>query len=130
MMMRIGSSMSICYRCMTGASKSTPCYSFERLRNAEQYETIGGAAYLAEVGAQVPTAAHAEYYARIVAEKAVLRSLVHAGTDILHDAYDPTSDTRELLSKAEEKVFGILESRTSSEVQEIGEVMQESLDPD
>ena len=43
----------------------------------------------------------------------VLRSLIHAGTDILHDAYDPTSDTREMLSKAEERIFGILESRGS-----------------
>ncbi len=100
----------------------------ERLRTAGQYETIGGAAYLAEVGQQVPTAAHAEYYAKIVADKSLLRALIHAGTDILHDAYDPTADTREMLSKAEEKVFGILESRSASEVQVISEVLQESLD--
>ncbi|MCH2115303.1 MAG: replicative DNA helicase [Pirellulales bacterium] len=100
----------------------------ERLRSAEQYESIGGAAYLAEVGQQVPTAAHAEYYARIVADKGVLRSLIHAGTDILHDAYDPAANTRDMLSKAETKVFGILESRTAGEVRVIGEVLQESLD--
>ena len=88
----------------------------ERLRTADQYDSIGGAAYLAEVGQQVPTAAHAVYYAGIVADKSVLRSLIHAGTDILHDAYDPTADTRDMLSKAEEKVFGILESRGSGEV--------------
>ena len=55
------------------------------LRNADQYESIGGAAYIGELGNDVPTAAHAEYYAKIVADKAVLRSLLHAGTDILHD---------------------------------------------
>ena len=100
----------------------------ERLRTADQYDSIGGAAYLAEVGQQVPTAAHAVYYAGIVADKSVLRSLIHAGTDILHDAYDPTADTRDMLSKAEEKVFGILESRGSGEVKVISEVLQESLD--
>ncbi|MCG8449188.1 MAG: replicative DNA helicase [Pirellulales bacterium] len=111
-----------------GGQQIDPMLLVERLRSADQYETIGGAAYLAEVGRQVPTAAHAEYYARIVAEKSVLRSLIHAGTDILHDAYDPTADTREMLSKAEEKVFGILESRSSGELQVISEVLQESLD--
>ncbi len=99
----------------------------ERLRSADQYESIGGAAYIGELGSVVPTAAHAEYYAKIVADKAVLRSLIHAGTDILHDAYDPTADTREMLSKAEEKVFGILESRGTGELSKISEVLHNSL---
>lgn len=105
-----------------------PMLLVERLRSADQYETIGGAAYLAELGSIVPTAAHAEYYAKIVADKAVLRSLIHAGTDILHDAYDPTADTREMLSKAEERVFGILDARGGSQLSMIAEVLQESLD--
>ena len=104
-----------------------PMLLVERLRTADQYELIGGAAYIAELGGVVPTAAHAEYYAKIVADKAVLRSLIHAGTDILHDAYDPTADTREMLSKAEEKVFGILESRGTGELNKISDVLHESL---
>jgi len=100
----------------------------ERLRSEDHFEAIGGAAYLAEIGQQVSTAAHAEHYARIVADKSVLRSLIHASTDILHDAYDPTADTRQLLSMAEEKVFGILESRGTGELSQISEVLQESLD--
>lgn len=105
-----------------------PMLLVERLRTADQYESIGGAAYIAELGGVVPTAAHAEYYAKIVADKSVLRSLIHAGTDILHDAYDPTSDTREMLSKAEEKVFSILESKGGAELTAISEVLQRSLD--
>jgi replicative DNA helicase len=100
----------------------------ERLRHSGQYDGIGGAAYLAEVGQQVSTAAHAEYYAKIVADKAMLRALILAGTDILHDAYDPTSDTREMLSKAEERIFGILESRGRGEVSPISDVLQDAMD--
>lgn len=100
----------------------------ERLRSAGQFESVGGAAYLAELGGQVPTAAHAEYYAKIVSDKSVLRSLIHAGTDILKEAYDTTSSSRETLSKAEEKIFGILESRASGELSAISDVLQESLD--
>lgn len=111
-----------------GGQQIDPMLLVERLNNAEQYETVGGAAYLAEIGRQVPTAAHAEYYAKIVSDKSVLRSLIHTGTDILHDAYEPSADTREMLSKAEERVFGILESKSAGEVKDIREVLQQSMD--
>jgi replicative DNA helicase len=51
-----------------------------------------------------------------------------ASTDILREAYDPTSEPRQILSRAEEKIFGILESSTSGEVTNIHDVLQESLD--
>ena len=105
-----------------------PMLLVERLRNSGQFEAIGGAVYLAEVGQQVSTAAHAEYYARIVADKAKLRSVILAGTDILHDAYEPTCDAREMLSKAEERIFGILESGGHGEVSPVSEVLQDAMD--
>jgi replicative DNA helicase len=111
-----------------GGKSIDPMLLVESLRRAEVYEAIGGAAYLAEIGQVVPTAAHAEYYARIVAEKSVLRSLIHAGTDIVHDAYDPTLETRQALGRAEEKIFGILDSRGSSDLSSINEVLHESLE--
>jgi replicative DNA helicase len=100
----------------------------DRLKKSDAYESTGGAAYLAEIGRQVPTAAHAEYYARIVADKAVLRSLIHASVDIQQFAYDPTCETREILGQAEERVFAILEDRGAGQVTPIAEVLQESLD--
>ena len=105
-----------------------PMLLVERLRHSGHYDAIGGAAYLAEIGQQVSTAAHAEYYSRIVADKSMLRALILAGTDILHDAYDPTSDTREMLSKAEERIFGILDSRGRGEVSPISDVLQDAMD--
>jgi replicative DNA helicase len=100
----------------------------ERLKKAGVYDAVGGAAYLAEVGRQVPTAAHAEYYAGIVAEKSLLRSLIHASIEIQQHAYDHSADTREILGKAEERIFGILEERGAGQASPISEVLQESLD--
>jgi replicative DNA helicase len=100
----------------------------ERLRRAECYDQVGGAAYLGEVMKEVPTAAHAVYYARIVADKSVLRSLILASTQIVHDAYDPTTETRQLLGRAEERIFAILEQRGGAVMKSIAEVLQESLD--
>jgi len=99
----------------------------QRLKDAGEYEAVGGAAYIAEVGESVPTAAHAEHYARIVSDKAMLRSLIHASTDILKDAYTPDSEPRQMLSRAEEKVFAILEAKGGGHVKELGEVLGQAL---
>src|SRR5690606_19737044 len=50
-----------------------------------------------------------------------------ASTDIIHDAYDPTIEPRAILSRAEERVFSILESKGQGQVQSIREVLQEAL---
>ncbi|TWT88403.1 Replicative DNA helicase [Pseudobythopirellula maris] len=99
----------------------------QRLRDSGEYEAIGGAPYLAEVGQAVATAAHAEHYAHIVREKATLRALIHAGTDILKDAYDPSGEPRQVLARAEEKVFAILEEKEQGKLASIRDVLHESL---
>jgi replicative DNA helicase len=99
----------------------------QHLKDAGEYEVVGGAAYLLELTQEVATAAHAEHYARIVRDKAVLRSLIHAGTDIIQEASDPTVDAREMLSRAEEQVFRILDSKGDNQVTSIREVLHESL---
>jgi replicative DNA helicase len=99
----------------------------ERLRASGNYETIGGVAYIAELAQAVPTAAHAQYYASIVRDKAILRSLIHASTDILRDAYDESTDARHMLGRAEERVFSILEQGSGGEVASISDVLHESL---
>lgn len=104
-----------------------PVLLAQRLRDSGQYELVGGAAYLLELGQAVATAAHAEYYARIVRDKSVLRSLIHAGTDIIQEAYEPASDARETLARAEQRVFGILDTKGDTQVRTVREVLHESL---
>lgn len=101
----------------------------DRLKNAGDYENLGGAAFLAEVTQSVPTAANATYYANIVLDKAILRSLIHTGTEIVRDAYDQTRGGRDLLNNAEEKMFRIRDQRTQSrEVAEIHDVLMEAFE--
>ena len=101
----------------------------DQLKNAGDYESIGGAAFLAEVTQSVPTAANATYYANIVLDKAILRSLIHTGTEIVRDAYDQTQGGRDLLNHAEEKMFRIRDQRTQSrEVVEIHDILMEAFE--
>ncbi|HEV3021337.1 MAG TPA: DnaB-like helicase N-terminal domain-containing protein, partial [Pirellulales bacterium] len=99
----------------------------ERLKQHDDLEAVGGVAYLAEVIESVDTAAHAVYYARIVRDKATLRSLIHTSTEILRDAYDPTIDSGDMLSLAEEKLLFLLDEGGASELAPLQDVLAEAL---
>jgi len=100
----------------------------DRLKKAGELDAVGGTNYLAEIAVAVPTAAHAQYYAQIIQDKATLRSLIVSSTEILREAYDETVDSREMLSRAESKVFGVLEHRgAGAQTKDIGSILSEAL---
>jgi replicative DNA helicase len=81
---------------------------FERHGEAN---AIGGAAYLAELANNTPSAANIRAYADIVRDKSVLRKLIEAGTEIAGDGFNPGSRaTPEILEAAEQRVFKIAEA--------------------
>ena len=79
----------------------------EELNKRGQSEDVGRAAYLAELWDAAPTAANAEYYARIVRDKGIVRSLIHASTEILRDSYEQSQPAEELLEGAERKILDV-----------------------
>lgn len=99
---------------------------FETLKTRKQVEDVGGAAYLAELWDAAPTAANAEYYARIVRDKAVVRNLIHANTELLRDAYDGVMSADELLGMAERKVLEIAERGTVGVTKTLEDAMLEA----
>ncbi|HEU0276671.1 MAG TPA: replicative DNA helicase [Rhodanobacteraceae bacterium] len=96
------------------ATAGNPCDAvtlgewFERHGEAN---AIGGAAYLAELANNTPSAANIRAYADIVRDKSVLRKLIEAGTEIAGDGFNPGSRaTPEILEAAEQRVFKIAEA--------------------
>ncbi len=100
----------------------------EELRHREQLESVGGLSYLATVAAVVPSAANVEHYAKIVEEKAVLRSLSAAATRILSRVYQPTEDLEVLLDDAERLILEIAQRRTVRGYESLKEVLHRTLD--
>lgn len=83
----------------------------EELKKTNELESSGGAGYLAQLLDAVPTAANIEYHSRIVREKALLRRLIEAASDIIRDVYDQGErDVEEVLDHAEQRVFRVAES--------------------
>jgi replicative DNA helicase len=95
----------------------------EELVRSSELEEVGGLPYLAEILESVPHAAHARYYADIVHDKWIQRSLIYACTDILRDSYDPTGSTSELLQSAERSIFQILEGLEQTANFDIGKIL-------
>jgi len=100
----------------------------DRLIANEDLEIVGGSGRMAEIFSSVPTAAHAVYYAEIVREKATLRELIATCTHILTESYEPASESKSMLAKAEQQVFAIRENRQRSNLASIDEVLQTAMD--
>ncbi len=79
----------------------------EELKQRGQIENVGGYKAMAELWEAAPTAANAEYYARIVRDRAMVRDLIHASTEILRDSYDQVVPADELLASAERKILEV-----------------------
>jgi len=99
----------------------------DQLKANGDLEAVGGSAYLAELASQVPTAANIAYYARIVREKAILRHLIRASTDIASRGLEERGDVDDFLDDAEQAIFDIAEKRISSSFVRVGDVMTETI---
>jgi len=78
-----------------------------RLQERELLEASGGASYLGELTAAVPSAANARHYAEIVSKKNIMRSLIAAAEHIEGLGYEEQNEVDELLDSAEKKILEI-----------------------
>jgi len=98
------------------------------LNEQKHVEDIGGYAYIAQLWDAAPTAANAEYYAKIVRDKALVRNLIHASTEILRDAYDQSCPADELLGEAERKILDIAEMGVAGQTVTLQDALREAYD--
>jgi len=79
----------------------------EELRKNGTLEKCGGPYYLVELSNRVASAANIEYHARIIQQKWMQRKLIEAGSLILQEAYQDTTDIFEMIGDAEKAIFDI-----------------------
>jgi replicative DNA helicase len=91
---------------------------------------LGGAPYLHTLIATVPTAANAAYYAEIVAEKAILRRLVEAGTRIVQLGYHGSegAEVNDVVDRAQAAIYDVTERSTSEDYVPLEELLQPTMD--
>ena len=100
----------------------------DELKRKNQLDDIGGSAFLTELTNYVPTAAHAESYAEIVAQKAVRRRLIKASGEISELSYNEESTTQELLQQAEAELFSVSDQSLKQDLVSIESILTDSFD--
>ncbi|HRQ97895.1 MAG TPA: replicative DNA helicase [Candidatus Saccharibacteria bacterium] len=100
----------------------------DELKRKKDLDIIGGSAYLTELTNYVPTAAHAEAYAELVAQKAVRRRLIKASGEISELGYNEETTTEELLEKAEAELFSVSDQSLKQDLVSIESILTESFD--
>jgi replicative DNA helicase len=98
----------------------------EFLSQAKQMDEIGGPGYLAELWDAAPSAAHFRQYAEIVRQKAIVRNLIHACTDLQAEAYDQGQPASELLDSAERRILEIAEMGITGDTITLHDAIQEA----
>lgn len=98
----------------------------EELFQLKQHDDIGGLGYIQDLWEATPTAANAIYYAHIVRDRSLVRSLIHASTEILRDAYDQAQSPEEMLASAERKILEIAEKGTTDKLITLEDAINEA----
>ncbi|MFO8013423.1 MAG: replicative DNA helicase [Phycisphaerae bacterium] len=103
----------------------------EALGQRGELEDVGGEDYLVTLADSTPTVANAEYYAKVVKEKSLLRGLINAAAEIIRDAHTP-DQVDEVLDRCEQRIFDVVERKIVGQATDmrsiLAEVMQK-LDP-
>ncbi|WP_438832229.1 replicative DNA helicase [Streptococcus pluranimalium] len=91
-------------------------------------QNIGGLSYIVELVNSVPTSANADYYAKIVAEKAMLRNIIKRLTDTVNEAYEGSLDSEEIIAGAEKALIDINEHSNRSGFRTIASVLDQNFE--
>lgn len=100
----------------------------DQLKTTGFLDLIGGPGYLSELTNFVPTAAHVEQYADIVAQKAVRRRLIATSQQLTELGYDETKAIRELIEEAESNLFDVSQQHVKQTISSIENILAESFE--
>ncbi|RMH06711.1 MAG: replicative DNA helicase [Nitrospirae bacterium] len=98
------------------------------LKSKGQLDSVGGAAYLAELVQAVPSAANIRYHCKIIREKALLRGLIRTATEVVSRGYEERGETDALLEFAEREIFKLAQGRLDRSFVPVTQVIKESLE--
>ena len=94
-----------------------------QLRQTGELEAAGGAFHISEMTSHIVSAAHIEYYARVLSEKYISRELIRVSTETIKNAYDETTDVVDLLDKTEGRLMDINDKNFRTDFRPIGDLV-------
>ncbi|WP_457631408.1 replicative DNA helicase [Oceanithermus sp.] len=98
----------------------------EELKKRGELDEVGGVTYLVGLSEATPTAAYAEHYARIVAEKAALRRLISAAGEAMRLAYDEAGSVEEIIDQAGRLILDVATHGPRHDFQEMRDLVTQA----
>ncbi len=99
----------------------------EELKRRSILEEVGGHLYIHELVEQVPTPSSAGYYARIVAQAALLRRLIQAAADIMEMGYSAPEDPEKVADEAEQRIYDVARREEKDQVASLRELVDQAM---
>ena len=100
----------------------------DELKRMKKLDDVGGLEYVLNLPNLVGSAANIEYYANIVAEKALARNLISTCTELTTEAYDGQKETEALLDDAERRILQLSDTKNRGDFASVGAVVEGTLD--
>ena len=99
----------------------------EELRNAGHLEQSGGSDHLAQIATLVPSAANVGYYANVVKNLSLRRSMIQQASAIVNESFAFQGEISDFLDSAEQKILGVSDQRMNQNFIKAGDVVQSSI---
>ncbi|MBI3551870.1 MAG: replicative DNA helicase [Elusimicrobia bacterium] len=100
----------------------------EELKRRKLLDEVGGMAALTDLVHKVATAAHIDYYARLVKEKSVLRELITTATAVVSACFNEAKEPTEILDEAQASILRVAERQTMHGVVEAKDLAHEVIE--
>lgn len=97
------------------------------LRAQDNLEAVGGIVVLTDLSQNIGSAAHVEFYCKILKQKSIQRDLIKASHTIIRQAFDDSVKVDDLISNSQDYIYDAIKSSTRKEVQEIGHVINTTI---
>ena len=105
-----------------------PVTVLDKMRERGVYDEQSSTKYIMELMEITPTAANARQYAQIVHDRALLRNLSEAATDIINTVYEGTGSAQDMLEAAEKKIYALRRGNTNESLEHVGTILLKVFD--
>lgn len=95
----------------------------EQMKKDNTFSDSGGMEYLNKLASQIVSASSAEYYASIIFDKYILRSLISLSGEVFEEGYSDSKEAKEILEYAQQKLFDLSEQADTEGVKKISDLI-------
>ncbi|HEX7413003.1 MAG TPA: replicative DNA helicase [Bacteroidia bacterium] len=99
-----------------------------QLKKNGELDMAGGAYYISQLTNRVASSANAEYHARIILQKYIQRDLIRISTDVINRSYEDSTDVFDLLDKATESIFQLVDTNVRKQQDSISKLLAKAIE--